>query len=160
MLNLALFGGFCCYKSLTLRFGTRRVPKCGGRSSFEDYVDFIEDATPISETFTDEQLIHIAHTHSPWFADIVNYLVTGQMPLHWGRQDKSKLMAMVKYFFWDDPYLFKYCPDQIIKRCIPELDQSNVISFCHDHACGGHFSAKKTAANSGGARILTHRGQD
>jgi hypothetical protein len=52
----------------------------------------------------------------------------------------------VKYFFWDDPYFFKYCPDQIIRRCIPEHDQSNVISFCHDHACGGHFSAKKTTA--------------
>lgn len=62
-------------------------------------VDFIEEATPISKTFFDEQLMHIAHTPSPWFADIVNYLVTGQMPLHWGRQDKSKFMAMVKYFF-------------------------------------------------------------
>jgi len=55
-------------------------------------------------------------------------------------------MSMVKNFFLDDPYLFKYCPDQIIRRCIPELDQSSVISFCHDHACGGHFSAKKTIA--------------
>jgi hypothetical protein len=109
-------------------------------------IDFIEEATPISETFPDEQLMHIAHTHSPWFADIVNYLVTGQMPLHWGRQDKSKFMAMVKNFFWEDPYLFKYCPDQIIRRCVPEPDQSSIISFCHDHACGDHFSAKKTTA--------------
>jgi hypothetical protein len=53
---------------------------------------------------------------------------------------------MVKYFFWDDPYLFKYCPDQIIRRCIFAHDQSNVISFCHDHAYGGHFSTKKTTA--------------
>jgi hypothetical protein len=109
-------------------------------------VDFTEEAVPLSETFPDEQLMHIAHAHSPWFADIVNYLVTGQMPLHWGRQDKSKFMFVVKNFFWDDPYLFKYCPDQIIRRCIPEPDQSSVISFCHDHACGGHFSAKKTTA--------------
>jgi hypothetical protein len=109
-------------------------------------IDFTEEATPISETFLDEQLMHIVHTSSPWFADIVNYLVTSHMPLHWGRQDKSKFMAIVKYFFWDDPYLFKYCPDQISRRCIPEIDQSNAISFCHDHVCGGHFSAKKTAA--------------
>jgi hypothetical protein len=109
-------------------------------------LDYTEDAIPISETFPDEQLMHIAQDPAPWFADIVNYLVTGQMPLHWGRQDKFKFLAMVKYFFWDDPYLFKYCPDQIVRRCIPEHDQSNVISFCHDHACGGHFSAKKTAA--------------
>ena len=45
-------------------------------------VDFNEDAIPISETIADEQLMHIAHNLAPWFADRVNYLVTGQMPLH------------------------------------------------------------------------------
>jgi hypothetical protein len=109
-------------------------------------MDFIEDATPISETFPDDQLMHIAHNPAPWFADIVNYLITGQMPWHWGQQDKIKSLSKVKTFLWDDPYLFKYCRDQIIRRCIPEFDQINVISFCHDHACGGHFSANKTAA--------------
>jgi hypothetical protein len=108
-------------------------------------MDYTEDATPIFETFPDEQLMHIAHNPAPWFADIVNYLITGQMPLHWGQQDKLNFLSRVKTFFWNDPYLFKYCLDQIIMRCIPEFDQSNVISFCHDHAYGGHFSAKKTA---------------
>jgi hypothetical protein len=40
-------------------------------------MDITEEAIPISETFVDDQLMHIAHTPSPWFADIVNYLVTG-----------------------------------------------------------------------------------
>jgi hypothetical protein len=40
-------------------------------------VDFTEDAVPIAETFPDEQLMHISQIHAPWFADIVNYLVTG-----------------------------------------------------------------------------------
>jgi hypothetical protein len=62
-------------------------------------VDFTKEATPISKTFPDEQLMHIARTPSPWFADVVNNFVTGKMSLHWGRQDKSKFMAMVKYFF-------------------------------------------------------------
>jgi hypothetical protein len=117
-------------------------------------MDYTEDATPISETFPDEQLMHISHNPTPWFADIVNYLVTSQMPLHWGQQDKLKFLSRVKTFFWDDPYLFKYCPDQIIRRCIPEFDQSNVISFCHDHACGGHFSAKKTICKNFAVWIL------
>jgi hypothetical protein len=39
-------------------------------------VDITEDDTPISKTFLDEQLMHIAHNPAPWFADIVNYLVT------------------------------------------------------------------------------------
>ena len=39
-------------------------------------VDFNEDVVPIVETFLDEQLMHISHISAPWFADIVNYLVT------------------------------------------------------------------------------------
>ena len=62
-------------------------------------MDITENATPISETFPDEQLMHIANNLSQWFDDIVNHLVTGQMPLHWGRQDKIKFLYMVKTFF-------------------------------------------------------------
>ena len=47
-------------------------------------VEFTENATLIFETFPNEKLMHIAHTPALWFADIVNYLVTRQMPLHWG----------------------------------------------------------------------------
>ena len=108
-------------------------------------VDFNEDVVLIAETFPDEQLMHIFDISRPWFADIVNYLVTAQMPSHWTKQDRSKFLARAKYFFWDDPYLFKYYPDQIIRRCIPESEYQKILSFCHDHACGGHFSSKKTA---------------
>jgi hypothetical protein len=84
-------------------------------------MDYTKDVTPISETFLNEQLIHIAHNPAPWYVNIVNYLVTGQMPLHWGQQDKLKFLSKVKTFFWDDPFLFKYYFDQIIRRCIPGL---------------------------------------
>ena len=107
-------------------------------------VEHTDDSLPILESFPDEQLLHVSQR--PWYADIANYLVTNQMPSHWTKQDRSKFLAEVKYFFWDDPYLFKYCSDQIVRRCISESDQQNVISFCHDHACGGHFSSRKTAA--------------
>jgi hypothetical protein len=43
-------------------------------------IDFTEAAIPISETFPYKQLMHIAHNPTPWFTDIVNYLVTGQLP--------------------------------------------------------------------------------
>jgi hypothetical protein len=62
-------------------------------------VDYTEDVSPISKTFLDEQLMQIAHNLGPWFAYIVNYLITSQMPLHWGQQDKFKFFSMVKHFF-------------------------------------------------------------
>jgi hypothetical protein len=43
-------------------------------------VDYIEDAKPILKASPNEQLMHIADNPAPWFADIVNYLVTGQLP--------------------------------------------------------------------------------
>ncbi|XP_026399352.1 uncharacterized protein LOC113295219, partial [Papaver somniferum] len=46
-----------------------------------------------------------------------------RMPSRWSRQDRSKFLAEVKHFLWDDPYLFKYCPDQIIRRCVPNTEQ-------------------------------------
>ncbi|XP_062103761.1 uncharacterized protein LOC133814870, partial [Humulus lupulus] len=46
----------------------------------------------------------------------------GEIPSHWSKHDKSKFYSEVKNFIWDDPYLFKYCPDQIIRRCIPNCE--------------------------------------
>ena len=43
-------------------------------------------------------------------------------------QDKRKFLNEVN-FYWDDPYLFKYCPDQIFQRCIPDNEVSSVINF-------------------------------
>lgn len=99
---------------------------------------------PVNDSFPDEQLL--ALSMEPWFADIVNYLVTGSTPSQWTKQDMYKFMSQVKFFYWDDPYLFKYCPDQIVRRCIPDQEVRSVLSFCHDQACGGHFGSKKTAA--------------
>jgi hypothetical protein len=63
----------------------------------------------------------------PWYANIVNFLVSGQLPAHWSTEDKGKFLNEVKNFYWDDPNLFKYCPDQIFQRCIPDNEVSSVI---------------------------------
>ncbi|XP_073307370.1 uncharacterized protein [Primulina huaijiensis] len=76
------------------------------------------EMTPINDNFPDEHLFSV--TTTPWFANIVNFLVTGKMPPQWSSQDKRKFLNEVKNFYWDDPYLFKYCPDQIFRRCIPD----------------------------------------
>ena len=43
------------------------------------------------------------------------------------------------------PDIFKYCPDQIIRRCVPEEEHRSVLIFCHELACSGHFDLRKTA---------------
>ena len=69
----------------------------------------ISHCLPISDSFPDEQLFALVHW--PWYADIVNYLVTGQIPPQWTSQQKRKFLVDIKKYYLDDPYLFKYCPD-------------------------------------------------
>ena len=90
--------------------------------------------TPIDDYFPDESLLFVSTM--PWFANIVNFLVSGQLPAHWSTQDKRKFLNKVKNFYWDDPYLFKYCSDQIFWWCIPDNEVSSVIKFCHSEALG------------------------
>jgi len=39
------------------------------------------DVLPIKDNFPDEQLFAISL--APWYADIANYLVTGNLPTYW-----------------------------------------------------------------------------
>ena len=82
---------------------------------------------PIGDSFLDEQLF--ALVHCPWYADIVNYLVTGQIPPQWTSQQKRKFLADIKKYYFDDPYLFKCCPDQLMRRCVPNDDQIGISPF-------------------------------
>ena len=98
---------------------------------------------PINDNFPDEQLL--VAFREPSFADIVNYLVTNQTPSHLSKQDIYRFLSPVRYFFWEESYLFKYCSDQIIRRCILDEEIKSVMSFCHELACGGHLGPHKTA---------------
>ena len=98
---------------------------------------------PIGDSFLDEQ--RFALVHCPWYADIVNYLVIGQIPPQWTPQQKRKFLVDIKKYYFNDPYFFKYCPDQLMRRCVPHEDQIGVLTFCYSEACGGHFSARNTA---------------
>ena len=101
------------------------------------------EGLPIGDTFPDKQLF--ALVYCPWYVDIVNYLVTGQIPSQWTSQQKRKFLVDIKKkYYFDDPYLFKYRPDQLMRICVYDDDQIGVLTFCHSEACGGHFSARKT----------------
>jgi hypothetical protein len=101
-------------------------------------IDSTSDITPIDDYFPDESLLSLRSM--PWFVNIVNFLSSGDLPADWSTQDKRKFLNEVKNFYWDDPYLFKYCLDQIFQRCIPNNEVSSVIKLCHSEVCGSHFS--------------------
>ena len=96
---------------------------------------------PINDDFPEKSLMLVEV--APWYVHIANYLVIGEVPTEWKAQDKKHFFAQIHAYYWEKPFLFKYCVDQIIRKCIPEEEQHGILSHCHENACGGHFAYQK-----------------
>jgi hypothetical protein len=120
--------------------------KSGKENLVADHLSRIilpEDSTPIRENFPDESLF--ATRLVPWYADIVNFMVTKEFPPGITRSQRDKIKKEAKRYVWDEPYLWKYGADQVIRRCVEHHEVQSILAFCHSHACGGHFGPKRTA---------------
>ena len=96
---------------------------------------------PINDEFLEESLIQLENV--PWYAHIANFLATGEIPTDWKEQDRKYFLVKIHSYCWEEPFLFKYCADQIITKCVPEEEQHGILSHCHESAYGGHFASKK-----------------
>ena len=65
----------------------------------------------------------------PWFAYLVNYIVRGEFPPHYNRVLKERMKSEVKYYVWDDPFLWKYYFDKVIQQCLPDDKVHFVLNF-------------------------------
>jgi len=104
-------------------------------------IDSTSDIPPINDYIPDESLLSLSPM--PWFANFVNFLALGYLLAYWSTQDKRKFLNEVKNFYWDDPCLFKYCPDQIFRRCIFDNEVSSFIKFFSFRAMWGSFFIKE-----------------
>ncbi|GKA21470.1 reverse transcriptase domain-containing protein [Tanacetum coccineum] len=60
-----------------------------------------------------------------WFTDIANYHAKNFIVKGMSYQQKKKFFKDVKHYLWDDPYLFRICADQVIRR-------DRDTHFCND----------------------------
>ncbi|GJT02093.1 reverse transcriptase domain-containing protein [Tanacetum coccineum] len=99
----------------------------------------------INEHFPLETLRVISNGSTPWFADFANYHAGNFLVKGMTTQQKRKFFKDVKHYFWDDPYLFRTCADQIIRRCVFGQEALEILKACHEGPTGGHHSANITA---------------
>ncbi|GKB07982.1 reverse transcriptase domain-containing protein [Tanacetum coccineum] len=99
----------------------------------------------INEHFPLETLGVISNGSTPWFADFANYHAGNFIIKGMSTQQKRKFFKDVKHYFWDDPYLFRTCADQIIRRCVSGHEALEILKACHEGPTGGHHSANLTA---------------
>ncbi|GKF68244.1 reverse transcriptase domain-containing protein [Tanacetum coccineum] len=89
-------------------------------SRLENPYENVFDPKEIIETFPLETLnvLTSKDQSTPWFADFANYHVGKFIKKRMSTQEKNKFFKDVKHYFWDDPFLFKTCADQIIRRVL------------------------------------------
>nr|GEZ45596.1 reverse transcriptase domain-containing protein [Tanacetum cinerariifolium] len=102
----------------------------------------------INETFPLETLSMVTFcgdSSAPWFADVANYHAGNFIVKGMSSQLKNKFLKDVKHYFWDDPFLFKICMDQVIRRCVHGKEAFEILEACHNGPTGGHHGANLTA---------------
>ncbi|KAK5846533.1 hypothetical protein PVK06_002824 [Gossypium arboreum] len=87
----------------------------------------------------------ISDSEVPWFADIANFLATNVIPKGLTHQQKKRFFTDVKNYFWEDPFLFRICANQVIRRFVTRTEALKILEHCHSRPAGGHYGGNKTA---------------
>nr|GEY84135.1 reverse transcriptase domain-containing protein [Tanacetum cinerariifolium] len=108
------------------------------------------DKKEINETFPLETLNMVSFrgdSSTPWCADLANYHAGNFVVKGILSQQKNKFFKDMKHYFWDDPFLFKICADQVIWQCVYGQEVVDILKACHNGPTGGHhgpnYIAKK-----------------
>nr|GEX51747.1 hypothetical protein [Tanacetum cinerariifolium] len=120
--------------------------------------DCIDDFETLKKKLTEAPILVVPDWNLPfelmYFANFHagKFIVKGM-----SSQQKKKFFKDVKHYFWDDPYLFRICADQIIRRCVHGQEAFDILKACHEGPTGGHHCANFTAKKVFDAVWGTHR---
>ncbi|GJU57311.1 reverse transcriptase domain-containing protein [Tanacetum coccineum] len=151
MLNQYCSVGFSSSKNLM----SSSVIKKGAENLAADHLSGLENPhqsdskkKEIIKTFPLETLGMVTFRgdyYTPWFSDIANYYARNFIVKGTSSQQKKKFFKDVKHYFWDDPYLFRICADQVIRRCVYGQKAIDILTAYHNGPTGGHHGVNYTA---------------
>ena len=73
------------------------------------------------------------------------FIVSNVVPLDLTFYQRKKFRHDLKKFFWDEPYVYRACTDEIIRRCVHVVEMLSVLEACHSSPMGGHHSGIHTS---------------
>ncbi|XP_019226884.1 PREDICTED: uncharacterized protein LOC109208257 [Nicotiana attenuata] len=123
----------------------------GTQNQVADHLSRLEEAgrpkggLEINDAFPDEHILALSSTFVPWYADIANYLVSDLIPDGLESYQKKMFLRDCRQYYWQEPFLFRVCADNIIRRCVPEEEIMPILKACHDSPVGGHHGGNRTA---------------
>nr|GEV86415.1 reverse transcriptase domain-containing protein [Tanacetum cinerariifolium] len=109
---------------LLQEFTFKAIDTKGAKNLAADHLSRLEnphqnvlDPKEINKSFPFETLNLVStcgNSSTSWFADFSNYHMGNFIVKGMSSQQKRKFFKDVKHYFWDDPFLFKICVDQVI----------------------------------------------
>nr|GEW69136.1 reverse transcriptase domain-containing protein [Tanacetum cinerariifolium] len=105
------------------------------------------DPKEINEKFPLETLNMVSfcgNSSTSWFVDFANYHAGNFVVKGMSSQQNNKFFKDEKHYFWDDPFLFKICADQVIRRCVHGQEAIDILKACHYGPTRGHHGPNYT----------------
>ncbi|GKA02925.1 hypothetical protein Tco_0675706 [Tanacetum coccineum] len=94
----------------------------------------------IADKFFDKHLMGLKskfNNDEPWYADFVNYIVGKVVPSNWTFEKRKRFFSQVKTYFWEEPYAFKLCADNIMRRFVTGIKTLEILAHCHSGPTSG-----------------------
>nr|GFB36813.1 hypothetical protein [Tanacetum cinerariifolium] len=88
---------------------------------------------------------HLSRLENPYENIFDPKEINETFPLESLNKQKQKFFKDARHYFWDDPYLFRTCADQIIRRCVAGKEAIDILNACHSEPTEGHYGANYTA---------------
>jgi hypothetical protein len=100
---------------LLQEFDITIVDRPGKENVVADFLSRLtpDDDTPVDDSFPDEHLFAVS-AHSPWYANITNYLVAGKLPPHLSHREKRRIIQQSSRYSWISGCIFHTVLDQEI----------------------------------------------
>nr|GEW36627.1 reverse transcriptase domain-containing protein [Tanacetum cinerariifolium] len=141
----------CPYGTFAYRrmpFGLCNAPGTFQRCMMAIFHDMIEKTIEEKSHFMVKEgivLVHKISKNGIEFPDFANYHAGNFVVKGMSSQQQNKFFKDVKRYFWDDPFLFKICADQVIRRCVHGQEAIDILKACHNRPTGGHHGPNYTA---------------
>ncbi|KAK5844517.1 hypothetical protein PVK06_000657 [Gossypium arboreum] len=77
----------------------------------------------------------------PWFHDILEYVKNQKYPEQANENDKRTIRRMAERFVLDGNILYKRGKDQVLLRCVDDVETRKILEDVHEGICGTHANS-------------------
>ena len=93
------------------------------------------------------QKVHMKYLISPWYKELVEYLLTLSCPSSCEKNKYRSLRLKSQKYMVANGRLYWWDPSGILLMCLTEEEVESIMAEFHEGICGGHYSWRATAQN-------------